>query len=59
MPLFQIQDSDCPMFVVADDYNDALGKWLDKLAKDNECPADEVEGPRGIAHICDDDELIL
>lgn len=59
MPLFQIQDSDCPMFVVAEDYNAALAKWIDKMSKDNECQPYEVELPRGIAHVCDDDELIL
>ena len=59
MPLYHIQDSEFPMWVIADGYVDALTKW--RVAMSRETPQRDVEGPtdpQGINHICDDDEII-
>ena len=59
--LFHIQDTDCPMYVIAKDWQEALEKWRSQLCDD----ADELtsdsreEQPQGIALIAEDDELIL
>jgi len=60
MPLFQVQDNDCPMFVVAADWAEAIAKWRAKHDADYDGVATKENwNPLGIHHICDDNELIL
>lgn len=59
MPLFQVQDDDRPMFVIASDWKGAIGLWSDQIRKENNMTADEVCEPNGITLICDDDALIV
>lgn len=56
--LFQIQDADRPMWVIACDWNQALTKWKEFVGVENALPADEVDGPRGITLVCDETELL-
>jgi hypothetical protein len=58
--LFLIQDSDRPMHVVANDYNEALAAWKKVvLAENPECAEDELELPDGIAFVADGFSLLV
>ena len=59
MMLFHIQDSDRPMYVVATDWNEALAKWREVIAIENEEADCFDDNPDGIALVAEDDELIL
>lgn len=56
--LFQIQDSDRPMWVIAESWNDALVKWKALIAVENDMSVDEVTEPNGIMLVCESDELL-
>jgi hypothetical protein len=56
--LYLIQDSDRPCYVIAHDWQDALGKWKIQIAKENDCPPHEVEDPKGISFIAEGNELL-
>jgi hypothetical protein len=61
MPLFYVQDSDRPAWVVADDWNHAIEKW--EAALESELDEDDrggpIDPPNGIQFVCGDDELIV
>ena len=57
MPLYHVQDDCRPMYVIADDWQDALTKWKRVIEIENPLGA-RWENPRGIIHICSDDDLI-
>jgi hypothetical protein len=66
MKAFQIQDSDNPAFVIALDWKDAIEAWRRHLISEyGDCEPHDIEGlanadpDRGVACLCDDDELIL
>jgi hypothetical protein len=59
MPLFHIQDDDRPTWVIALDYREAIEKWEAMLRKETDMDIFEIQPPKGIAWMCDDDELIL
>lgn len=59
MPLYHVQDPDRPLWVVAKNYQDAIDKWKRVIAVENDDDLDAVDDPQGIAHICDDNELII
>ncbi len=55
--LYQVQDPDRPMFVVAPDYPAALEAWEAVIRDEND---GEVGGPpNGIHFVCPADELLL
>lgn len=56
MPLFHVQDSDRPMWVIGKDWQDALTQWKTVIAHEND---GDVGEPDGIQHVCDDDEIIV
>jgi hypothetical protein len=56
MPLFHVQDSDRPMWVIGKDWQDALSQWKKLIAAENK---GETGEPQGIQHVGDDDELIV
>ena len=58
MPLFQVQDADGDMWVVAKDFCEAEKKWRKHVARENHMDVREVEDPRGIVFICHDSEFI-
>ena len=57
--LFQIKDYDRPMWVVADNWTEALEKWKTVIANENDYPEEDVTEPLGIDFICDDNDLIV
>lgn len=59
MPLFHVQDSDRPFYIVAKDYSQAEFVWKKIIAKENEISVEDVCSPRGIHFVCDDMELVL
>jgi hypothetical protein len=59
MSLYHVQDSDRPLWVVADNYGQAVDRWTAVIADENNMLPAEVAAPQGIHHICDDDELLL
>jgi hypothetical protein len=58
MPLFHVQDSDRPLWVIADNFQQAHNKWAELMAKENDMDWRDVDPPHGIAHICDDKDLL-
>ena len=56
MPLFNIQDSDRPLWVVAKDWGDALEQWREQIIHEND---GDVSDPQGIQYVCDDDDLLI
>lgn len=56
MPLFHVQDNDRPMYVVADNWQDAISRWQKVIEEENEgCAAEQ---PTGIVFVCTDNDLI-
>lgn len=56
--LYQIQDADRPLWVIAENWNSALDKWKRVVAQENDMEPNEVDEPRGITLVCEADELI-
>lgn len=59
MPLYHVQDSDRPMFVIAANYQAAVKRWETLIALENECEPDGIEPPQGIAHVADDNDILI
>ena len=57
MPLFQIQDSDRPMFIFATDWGQALIIWRNILARENPDSDCSEEQPDGINYVADDNDV--
>lgn len=59
MPLFRVQDSDRPMFVVADDFQQAIDRWRAIIVLEN--PDDDCSqtNPDGVEFLANDQEIIL
>ena len=57
MPLFHVQDSDRPAYVVAKTYSEAVSKWQHAVSAEND--GEYAGNPSGISLLCDDDELIV
>lgn len=59
MPLFHVQDSDRPLWVVARDYIHAVQKWTAIIREENDLDAgEECSLPDGVALVCDDHDLV-
>ncbi len=58
MSLFHVQDGDRPMWVVADNFQQAHHKWAEKVAEENDCSPLELDMPHGISFICEADDLL-
>lgn len=56
MPLFHVQDPDRPMWVVAMNWQEAIDRWRDVIASEND--GEVGDEPDGIQFVCDDDDLI-
>lgn len=57
--LYLIQDADRPMWVVAASYAEALSRWTQLVAHENEQSPEEVEPCQGIQFVCNSNELLL
>jgi hypothetical protein len=60
MPLFHVQDSDRPIYVVAADFNAAVGCWRQLLAVENPDDVAEchVANPCGVTLVAEDGEFL-
>ena len=58
MKLYNVQDGDRPMWVLANSFGDALTRWKYHIAKENEMDFKDVDDPQGVHFVCDDDELL-
>jgi len=58
MPLYHIQDDDRPMWVMARDYSHAVSKWMVAVAQENKMEVKDVEEPRGVQLVCEDNDFI-
>lgn len=57
MLLYQIQDDDRPMFVMADSFSHALAKWRAKIQEENPDHNEAVDGafdPQGVMFVSDE-----
>ena len=60
MKLFHVQDSDCPKYILAADWQHALQRWRDWLAKDDPSNTEvDQADPHGIQFIADEGDLIV
>jgi hypothetical protein len=59
MRLFHVQDADRPVFVVAEDFSEALTMWRDLISAENEGDDCRGEFPAGIELLAHDSDLIL
>ena len=59
MPLFEVQDADRPMFVIEADFQQAVKRWAENVAIENDITPAEVEPPWGVRYIADNDCLII
>lgn len=57
--LYRIQDDDCPMYVLAANYGEAIYKWMKAIAKANNETLESVEEPAGVFFLGDAREIIL
>lgn len=57
MPLFHVQDSDRPLFIIADDMQAAIERWRDVVEYENE--GERPDWPEGVHYIADDDEIAV
>lgn len=55
MPLFQIQDDDRPVFVIAVNFEHALTRYETLVRSEND---GEYEPPKGVAYLADDDDIL-
>jgi hypothetical protein len=54
MPLYHIQDSDRPLWIVAPDWATAIEVWKRVIEQENDGAVSE---PDGVSMICDDDDI--
>lgn len=57
--LYEVQDDDRPMYIVAKTWTEALERWCEIIRIENELEPDEEIVPLGIRHVCDRDCLVL
>ncbi|MGE0289341.1 MAG: hypothetical protein AB7I42_24085 [Bradyrhizobium sp.] len=57
MKLYNVQDAERPMFVVAETFAQAIARWTALVQFEN--PGVEIDPPQGVQFIADDDELLL
>lgn len=57
--LYLVQDDDRPLYVLAQDWSDALRGWQLRIRRENDMEADEDCQPTGIQRIAEADEIIL
>lgn len=53
MNLYQVQDSDRPMFVIATSWMAAVEMWKEQIAEENKITPADMNEPNGINLICE------
>ena len=56
MPLYNVQDGDRPMWVIAKDWATAINDWKAVIALENNGETDE---PDGIHLVCEDEDIVV
>ncbi len=56
--LYHIQDNDRPMWVLASNYGEAVERWKQHIAPENECLPEDVEEPMGVSFVCDANDIL-
>lgn len=59
MPLFLVQDSDRPAYVVAENWGAAILKWKAAVGPENDLPPEEMDEPRGVQLVAENNDLIV
>ena len=54
--IFHVQDSDRPMYIIAETWNEAVVCWKRIIADENDLAIIDVDEPLGIQLVCDPDE---
>jgi uncharacterized membrane protein YidH (DUF202 family) len=60
MPLYLVQDSDRPLFIIGRSYQDAVVQWKQVVASENlddDGRLPDIQDPDGVQKLCDDDDL--
>lgn len=57
--LYLVQDDDRPLYVLAQDWNDALRGWQLRIRRENDMEPDEDCQPSGIHLVASADEIVL
>lgn len=56
--LYRIQDSDRPMWVVAETYGQAVQRWKVQIALENNQQPSDVTDPQGVELVCESNSLL-
>lgn len=56
--LYRVQDADRPMFVIAQNFQEAIDKWAAVIRKENNLPETEEVLPQGVTRMCVHHDLI-
>jgi hypothetical protein len=60
MKLFFVQDSDRPMYVIAQDWKDAVHHWKQFVQQENDIiKLEDVEDPMGVEFLADQEDIII
>jgi len=59
MNLYQVQDEDRPMYVVAESWEAAFDAWCEVVERENNMGSEDVVMPKGIVYVCDEHDLLL
>lgn len=58
MNLYNVQDNDRPMFVLASSMEHAIQKWMALIKKENP-ELEEVDQPRGCIFLANDQDILI
>jgi len=58
MPLFYVQDSDSPMFVIASDFQEAVVRWRERIIAENPDDDCSEEQPHGVELLGEDGKIL-
>ena len=56
MKLFHVQDNDCPMYVLAENWTAAIESWRKHVSDGTE---DEPAEPQSVHLVADEDEILV
>ena len=61
MPLYLVQDSDRPLYIVADSWERAIGAWQQVILTENPPQGDDtaLDSPTGVQFLCHDNEIVV
>lgn len=57
--IYLVQDIERPLWVVATSYTEALIRWEQNAARENDCAVWELDAPQGIQLVAEYDEVLI